>query len=387
MAELQGARERHRDEIRQQSEGHDTRLREFADRASFTDTPSLSLLPRSSALGRDARDVGDVGGRTSAVTAAAAAASAAATTLTPVALAVVGLAEKWHTYAGRNNRGTRRSRSASTAAAAPTRGLAEPSSGAQRDNDGGGGGGRVKSEGQLLVGSFLRETVVRLDAECARAVRHARVLEWELRGARQEAADAAAALEEARVDGARWSARTAVAEAALTAASHSVAAGGANRQTYADPTASVVPPGSAGDDFNFNFGVNANSVPGGRTDGGGSTRSDAVRQGTCTAASVSLLEKRLAAAMEDLVATGAARAAAEAGETLAAARAGAAEAEAMAARVAADMLGAELERHKASVSGAMATEAADWRREIRSELGRWWNDGLVSFCCCCCYHR
>lgn len=348
LGELQKTREHHRDEIRRLSDSHDTRLRECTDRVLADTSP----LPRP-ALRREPGDVG----RSAVAT--------AATTLTPVALAVVSLADKWRAYAGQHC-GTRRGKSALAAAACSQhRSEAESFTGGQRN---GGDKGGIKSKGQLLVETFLRETVVRLDAECARAVRHARVLEWELHGARQEAVDVTAALEEARVEGARWSARVAVAEAALIAASQP--AGGAHR-TYADPTASAVAVagGTAGD---FNFGA---SVPGGR----GGTRSGAAPQGSCTAASVSLLEKRLAAAMGDLVVTGAARAAAEAGEAAATARAEEAQGEAMAARATADMLGAELERHKASVSGAMVAEATEWRREIRSELGRWWNDDLVSF--------
>ncbi|CAM9788122.1 unnamed protein product [Scytosiphon promiscuus] len=82
--------------------------------------------------------------------------------------------------------------------------------------------------------------------------------------------------------------------------------------------------------------------------------------------------------MEDLVTSGAARAAALAGEASANARAEAAEATAKGALAAADLLAAELERHKALASDEAAATAAEWRREIREELGRWWRDDLLA---------
>lgn len=320
------------------SEEHDTRIKECADRLFVGASPSHLYGPGL----EEGRGV-----------------VRKTTLVSPVVSAIADLAAQWCTWVATEDE-KRRHRQKSTAAAQARR---RP----EDKTDGGlGDGGSYKQ--QQFVTAFLRETATRLDTECSRAVRHARALEWELRGARQEALDAKIRLEEVRTEAARLSARTAAAEAAVAAASFDIAPPAKTYSTLpANPTASSLPDSSVGVRFGF-------SVTGNGGGGGGGE----MCQGMYTVAAVSLLEKRLTAALEDLVSSRAAKSAAEAGESAAADRAEAAEAEATGARAAADVLSDELERHKSSVSSRMVEEAAEWRREIRNELGRWWQDDLVS---------
>lgn len=339
-AELQTSRERHRDDVARLSKEHDTRIKECADRLFVGASPSQLYGPVFEEEGGAVRKT---------------------ILVSPVVSAISELAAQWRTWVAtedEKHRYRRRSTAVAQARRCPEN---KPDSGL---GDGGG-----SYEQHQLVTAFLRETATRLDAECSRAVRHARALEWELRGARQEALDAKITLEEVRTEAARLSARTAAAEAAVAAASFDITPPGRSYSTLpADPAASSLPDSSGGVRFGF-------SITG--SGGGGGGRGEVCR-GMYTVAVVSLLEKRLAAALQDLVSSRAAKSAAEAGESAATARAEAAEAEATAARAAADVLSDELERHKSSVSSRMVEEAAGWRREIRSELGRWWQDDLVS---------
>lgn len=330
--ELQKSRERHRDEILRLVGEHDGRLKECANRLCADTAISQ---PRSRNLGQ--------GGT---VTAAAALAP-------PVVSAINELTEQLRACVEHEDRKQYHRRS-------PARDGRHLKGKADSRRDG--RGDRINFRQKLLVTNFLRDTATRLDAECSRAVRHARALEWELRGVRQEAADAAAALEEVRAECARLSVRAAVAEAAVVAASCDIPATGSSSAGYPNPVASSIPESSSG---GLKFVVSGVAAGGGE-------------RGGCTIAAVSLLEKRFSAAVEDLVAAAAARSAAEAGESAATARAEAAEGEATSARATVDVLRADLERHKASVADKMTTEGSEWRREIRAELGRWWHDDLVS---------
>lgn len=335
VVELQMCRERHRDEILRLSDNHDAKLKEYADRLSV-DAPLP--LPRGRLL------AGGGGGTGLTST----------TVISPVASAIAELVGQWRTLFAQE-KSKRRQRRASTAAVAQGRRLEDKSGGRREDED--------TSEQQLHAAAFLQQTATRLDDECSRAVRHSRVLEWELRGARQGALDAKMAFEELRVEAARLSARAAAAEAAVAAGSFMTTPPAGNSSlSCVNPAATSVLGGNGHD----RFGLSASGADVGK-----------VRTGSYTVAAVSLLEKRFAAAVEDLVASETAKAVAEAGEAAATARAEEAEAEAMGARATADVLGAELERHKASALDGVAAEAAEWRREIRSELGRWWQDELV----------
>lgn len=340
-AELRQARDRYRDEVNRLSEGHVTRLKEFADRLSSDGSILLPMEQKTFAS--------EAGAKT----------EMAATMASPLMRAIAQLAEQWRAYVkegGVDN--TLRKR---------------PSSSGKGDHrsqrtgtDEGGAAVRINCERQRAAVAFLQEMASRLDEECARAVRRARALEWELRGARQEALDSVVALEASRVERARLSARATLAEAAVAAASsNSLSLSFTNSMAGPDNSLSFRT-GSSGGGV---FGLGAPT----RGDSGGF----GCRQGSYTAAAVFLLEKRLDAAMEDLVAARAARGAAEAGQAAAMARAEAAEAHAAGTLASADVLEAELERHKASVSHSLQSEALEWRREIRAELERWWQEDLV----------
>lgn len=276
--------------------------------------------------------------------------------------------------------------------------LSTPRSGETRDAERGAGrrsrsrsrrrdGGAITvSERQLAATTaFLQEAATRLDIECNSAVRRARTLEWELAGARRGELDAKTALEEAREEVCRLSARTAVAEAAVTAAAQQPPAGSSYPAApHADHLAGsstsyyAAPGGGGGGGSGIIFGFDGNTGSRFGTSGGDGQALTDTGRSHYTIAAVSLLEKRFAAAVEDLLASGAARAAALAGEATANARAEEAEATAKGAVASADLLAAELERHKTSASDeAAAAAAAEWRRKIREELGRWWRDDLV----------
>ena len=402
--ELRASRERHRDEIRNLTEAHDARVKEAADRLLDVDDGicgACSVAPPPGEGGggveggggglglRGAkRGGGAVAAAAAAAPAATAAAAAAALTCSPVAAAIAKLAAQWRAFAWQETDAN------NTAAAGSGSGSGHRSKSSRRNNnsgtkrgDGGGGigqggGQRISiSERQLLATTaFLQQTATRLDAECSRAGRRARAAEWELSGARRAQLDAAAALEEAREEVCRLSARTAATESALAAAAASAATHkhhpGAHAghhvavSSYPGPSSSNQAPGGGEWASNGHFG-----------DGGGGgfeAWTGTGRGSYYTVAAVSLLEKRFAAAVEDLVALGAAAAAARAGEAAADARAEEAEARATNARADADVLAAELERHKAAAADEAAARAAEWRREIRAELGRWWQDDLVS---------
>lgn len=334
------ARERHRDEINRLSEGQVTRLKEIANRLCVYDAtlPSPGLLA--------ARE-GEFE------------ASTKASVASPVANAIVQLEEQWRAY---------------VAKAKPPSSSGESRKSRRREPHADGTDSRTGNERQGVAAAFLQEIATRLDNECARAVRHARALEWELRGVRRDMLDRANALEEARVERARLCARVTAAEVALVAASHT--------PTISLPTGNV---SAAGVENSFYFAAGSSggtafaggasargSTPGSRQSGHGDG------PGSATIAAFSLLEKRLTAALEDLVTAEAARAAAEASEIAATARAEAAEVEATGTRATADVLKVELERHKAAAVDKLRTEALEWRREIRAEIGRWWQDDLAS---------
>lgn len=329
-AELHKAREQHRDEITRLSEGHATRLKEFSDRLCVD-----GAVPRAVGLISEEAE------------------TAAKAMATPVACAIAQLVEEWRSYiaedhekceGGRNSYATKAQRRRCLDTSNPT-----------------------SSGHEQVVAEFLRETATRLDAKCCRAVRRARVLEWELCGVRQKATDASVALEEARVERARLSARAAAAEATVVACFSPV-----GTVCVTDMASSSYMAGCNSGGDGFSRGI----LPGGFC--GARATADAGRRGSCTAAAFSLLEKRLAAALEDLVAAGAARAAAEAGEATATARAEAAEVDATGKRMEADKIEADLERDKALALEGLRTEALEWRRQIRVDLGRWWQDELVS---------
>lgn len=337
-AELQKSRERHREEILRLSDEHCTRLKESAERFC-TDAalqhPRDQALEKKGGKGKGGQVVG---------------------TETPVVAAINELAQLWRGRVKRRDTERRQKRG-------------NCRSSRDSSTDGAGGtpasrGNEVSPERHELAAEFLVETAVRLEAECCGAIRHARALEWELRLARRQAADANMALEEAKVESARSSARAAAAEAALIPALH------------------VNPPainltGSLSDSNNLHSELQSYKQ-------GVAGFNLAVDEGvgkngniSSTVAAVWLLEKRHAAAIEDLVSSRVARRAAEVGEAVATARAHAAEAEAKSARAAADVMSRELERHKTELEDRVIGEVSDWRREIRDELRRWWRDDLV----------
>lgn len=339
-AELQKSRERHREEVLRLSDEHCTRLKESVERFC---TDAVLQHPHDQALEKNCGKGKGKGGHVIGMK-------------TPVVAAIHELAQLWRGRVKRRDierhqkPGNHRSRRDSS-------------------TDGAGGtsasrGNEVSPERHEIAAEFLVETAVRLEAECCGAIRHARALEWNLRLARRQVVDANVALEEAKVEGVRLSARAAAAEAALIPALH------AN-----SPAINLT--SSLGDSNNLRSelqsykrgvaGFNL-SVDGG-VGGNGSISS--------TVAAVWLLEKRHAAAIEDLVSSRVARRAAEVGEAVATARAHAAEAEAKSARAAADVMSGELERHKTELEDRTIAEASDWRREIREELRRWWRDDLV----------
>lgn len=350
--ELERCRERQRQEILRLSEKHDAGLKECADRL-FAEAP---ILKQSS----DRIFGGGGGGRETA-------AVSAALRVSPVASAIAGLADKWESFVAREYR-IKRCRIKCTFNAATARSVGRcpnEKAGGSRCGD-----GVADPKRQQLARTFLQEIATRLDAECSRAVRRARAFEWELRGSRQEALDASTALEEARVEVARLSARMTAAEAVVITAASSL-----GNESLAT--------GKNSADVMYSNLVAPGSVPGVGWSGASSSVGDGDGEvwwtSSCTVAATFLLEKRLATAMEDLIATKVARAAAEEGEAAATSRAETAEARTMNARAATDVLGAELERHKSSASDELAAESTEWRREIRSELGRWWRDDLVGF--------
>lgn len=344
-AELQKSRERHREEILRLSDEHCIRLKESAERF-FTD--AALQHPRDQAfekLGGKGKG-GKVIGTTSLAVES------------PVVAAINELAQVWRGCVKRGDI-ERRQKRANGRSSRDSRTDDAGSIPAHRGNE-------VSHERHELAAGFLVETAVRLEAECCGAIRHARALEWELRAARRQAVDANVALEEANVEGVRLSARAAAAEAALISTLH------------ANPPA-INLTGSLGDSNNLRSefqsykrgvgGFNLTVDGGVGENGSGSSRS--------TVAAVWLLEKRHAAAIEDLISSRVARRAAEVGEAVATARAHAAEAEAKSARAAADVMSGELERHKSEVEDRIIAKASDWRREIRDELRRWWRDDLV----------
>eukprot|EP00903_Cladosiphon_okamuranus_P006177 g6074.t1 len=409
--ELKASREKHREEVRRLLEAHDARVKEVADRFIVVDggasVPPLAGADGGLVLGlRGARRGGPVAAATTAPTAAA----AAALTSSPVAAAIAELAAQWRAFVwretnvneegGGGDNGHRRESSrrgghrtsSSSAAAATTTGqrFQEETALDARGNHtnrniykrgGGGAGGRggqrtFISERQLLATTtFLQETAARLDSECSRAVRRARAAEWELSGARRARLDATAALEEAREEVCRLSARTAAAESALAAATENQYLGAhAGGGGHLSGSSCSVPDDSGATCGGQRNGASSCNFGGG---GGGEACRGAAPGSYYTVAAVSLLEKRFAAAVEDLVALGAAAAAARVGEAAANARAEEAEARATGARADADVLAAELERHKAAAADGVATQAEEWRREIRAELGRWWQDDVL----------
>lgn len=364
--ELRENRQQHREEVLRLSEAHDARIKECADRLSL-DGASLPQPP----LGGHGTK-----GRRRGATATVAASVASS----PVAAAIAELAAQWRAFVSNgvgdeyendgNNKSRRRQQrtSVSPDVAGSNGGGYRPGNEMAAPSGGGSSKGTIISERQLTATTtFLQETAVRLDTECSRAVRRARALEWELAGARRGQLDATTALEEAREEVCRLSARAAVAEASVTAAAAVPSAG---KPSYAgdlaESSSSSAMPGSGG----------CGEIRFGGDNAGEEAATGTGRWSYYTIAAVSLLEKRFAAAVEDLVAAGAARAAAVAGEAAANARADAAEATVRESLARADLLTADLERHKVSTTDGAA---AEWRREIRAELGRWWKDDLVSW--------
>ncbi|CAM9536480.1 unnamed protein product [Ectocarpus fasciculatus] len=369
--ELRENRQQHREEVLRLSEAHDARIKECADRLSLD---GASPLPQPPLGGHGTR------GRRRGATATVAASVASS----PVAAAIAELAAQWRAFVSNgmgddyendgNNKNRRRRRQRTSASAdvpGPSGGGYRPGNKTAVPSGGGGGSkGTVISERQFTAtATFLQETAVRLDTECSRAVRRARALEWELAGARRGQLDAATALEEAREEVCRLSARAAVAEASVTAAVLP-----AGKPSYAghlaESSSSSAMPRSGG----------SGGVRFGGDGAGEGTSAGTGRWSYYTVAAVSLLEKRFAAAVEDLVAAEAAGAAAVAGEAAANARADAAEAAARESLTRADLLASDLERHKVSATDGAAADgaAAEWRREIRAELGRWWKDDLLA---------
>lgn len=349
--------------------------------------------------------------------------TAASLSSSPVAAAIAELAAQWRAFAWQEAEGAdyvhhskssrRRQRASTTAAdvsgtcrhhlgqrAAPASGSSSLI-GSHRGREEG-QRQTIISERQLLATTtFLQETATRIDAECSRAVRRARAMEWELARARRGQIDATTALEEAREEACRLSARAAAAEAAVTAALPATSSKPSYFVTAAPyaghpaaPSSYSVPEssrGGGGGGGGGGAGRNTNNTKLGVdsfTDSRGCSSGEEAWKGARTTtphyymvAAVSLLEKRFAAAVEDLTALRATSAAALAGESAADARAERAEAMAAVARADADVLAADLERHKVSVSERAAAEVTEWRREIRVELGRWWQDDLVGSCC------
>lgn len=338
--ELQTGRERHQGELTHLSDEHIARLNELAHRLCGFESTSRS---HSGAV------EGEPGASSTSMLTAA----------SPMAGAIAQLTEQWRSYVANQEmplprRSSRQSKSLKT-----------DSDDADITN---------RSERQRGVAAFIQETMVSLGNECSRAVRRARALEWELRGARQDARDRKTALDEARVERARLLARVTAAEAAVVASCHVVTmASSAGSVPAADVDNSFCfADGSSGGTVFAVTSLNRNNAAGSWEGGVGGHG-----PGTCTVAAFSLLEKRLAAAVEDLVAAEAARAAAEVGEMTATERAAAAEVEAAGARAAVDVLKAELERHKTMATDRVRADALEWRREIRADIGRWWHDDLV----------
>lgn len=344
--ELRATRESHRDQMLRVCKEHETRIREHVDRLFVDD--SLPTSPgRTFAVGL--REVGT--GAVSPVL------------VSPIASAIGKLAQQWHTYFTPGNKNTREEMRTSVTGGSDQVDIFPGGSGGTR----GVSTNKVDSDRQLLASVFLQKIATRLDAECSRAIRYARALEHELRGVQQEAVDNAAALEEARMEVARLSARTSVAEAAINAITGIIpdAADRCFVTVHGDRSATFNAPG---------HGAGKTTLDGAVGGAGGVSRT---WRGSCTVAATSLLEKRHAAAVEDLIATSAARAAAEAGEATAMARAEAAEAEAVGLRAKADVVSAELERRKESALDGVTADVTEWRREIRNELGQWWRNDLV----------
>lgn len=377
--ELQECREKRREEVIRLSQEHDASIKECADRLLVNEDASLPQSPRNGLALR--------GGKRGA-----AATTAGGRTSSQVAAAIAELAAQWRAFVwhetedashGYHSKSCRRCQRRSTAAdvSGPARhrlgGKAAPASGSSftRSCDRAEGQQIFISERQLLATTtFLQDTATRIDTECSRAVRRARATEWELARARRGQLDATTALEEAREEVCRLSARTAAAEAAVTAA----------LPTTSKPSSIVTAAPYADHLATSSYPVPESSR---RGDGGVASFADSrgcsgeawrgTRTQNYTVAAVSLLEKRFAAAVEDLTALRATSAAALAGEAAANARAEEAQATVTMARAENDMLAAELERHKVSVSDAATAEVEEWRREIRVELGRWWQDDLV----------
>ena len=221
-AELKASRERYRDDVARLSKEHDTRIKECADRLFIGASPSQLRGPI-------------LGGGKGAIS--------KTTLVSPVVSAITELAAQWCTWVATEHENRRRRRKSTTTAQAKRR----PED--KTDFVLGDGG---SSEQQQFVTAFLRETATRLDAECSRAVRHARALEWELRGARQEGLDATIMLEEVRTEAARLSARAVAAEAAVAAASSDITPPARSHSTLpADPAVSSLPNSSGGIRFAF----------------------------------------------------------------------------------------------------------------------------------------
>ncbi|CAN0456645.1 unnamed protein product, partial [Discosporangium mesarthrocarpum] len=203
-----------------------------------------------------------------------------------------------------------------------------------------------------LAAAYLRDTVCQLDSESFAAERRALALEWELRTAREEAIDATAAMEQARSEAARLSARLAVAEAAALA-QHSAPSPSFPANTTGPPR------------------VEEPSM------GGGCFATTTTSNWSMTEAAVSLLEKRLAAALEDLVVAEGARAAAVRDAQEQRSRAKRAEGEVVTAQSFANTLQLEVARQKVEAAERVKEEALTWRRELRAEVEQWWGGELT----------
>lgn len=340
--ELQKGRERHRDELTRLSDEHIARLNELANRLCGFESTSRS-------------HGGTVEGEPGPSSASMLTASS------PMAGAIAHLTEQWRSYVANQEKPSSR----------------RPSSRSKsRKTDSDHADIRNRGERQRGVAAFLQETMVNLSNECSRAVRRARALEWELRGARQDARDQKTALDEARVERARLLARMTAAEAAVVASSHVVTmASSAGTVPVADVDNSFCRANSSSGGAVFAVASSDRGCAAGSREGGLGGHGP----GSCTVAAFSLLEKRLQAAVEDLVTAEAARAAAEVGETAATERAAVTEVGAAGTRAAVDVLKAELERHKTMATEKVRADALEWRREIRVDIGRWWHDDLVSW--------
>lgn len=327
-AELQVSREKFEREVRRVHEDHASKLKEYADRLDIGASISRSLAERPRRVGSEA----DI-------------------KVSPIAHAIQQLTKQWLSYVAEGDK-YESVKDGPTMRSCLRRG---------QDNIG------ISSDQQKLVTKFLQDIATRLDEECCRAVRHARVLEWELRRVREDAIDATTALQEARVKHVRLYARLALAEAVINATSTSQSVRTVSVVDVSPLSMSKV--NCSRDGFSGyvqNPGKGHISIKGDEW------------SVSCTTAALFLLEKRLAVAVADVVATEAARAAATAGEASATVRAEAAEAEIARNRAAADMVEAELERRKALATHEVKMEAKEWRRDIKTELERWWRDDLVS---------